>query len=86
LGLVTARKTAAGTAATAKRTAPSSSGPKAASPARIAGKAEAQANIVTTIAIVATGSALLPVVGVLSAIVMNLPSRMPVQKTPIRAD
>jgi hypothetical protein len=43
--------------------------------------------MVTTIAIVATGSARLPlVVGVLSAIVMTLPSRMWAQETPARAD
>jgi len=78
---------AAGMAATAKRTAPSSSGPKAARPARMAGKADAQAKIVTTIATVATGSVLPPVVGaVLSAIVMILPSRMCRQETPSRAD
>ena len=49
-GRVTIRKIAAGTAAMAKRIAPSSSGPKLVSPARIAGKAEAQATTVTTIA------------------------------------
>ena len=47
--------TAQGTAAMAKRREPSSSGPKAVSPARIAGKAEAQATMVTaTAAIVVT--------------------------------
>ena len=45
-----ARKIAAGTAAMAKRSAPSSSGPKAARPARIAGKAEAQPTTVSATA------------------------------------
>ena len=49
-GRVSTRKIADGTAAMAKRTAPSSAGPNAASPARIAGNAEAQATTVTATA------------------------------------
>ena len=54
-GRVTARKIAAGTAAMAKRMAPSSAGPNAVSPARIAGKADAQATTVTATAIAVVG-------------------------------
>src|SRR5215813_8721933 len=46
-GRISASSTAQGRAAMAKRREPSSSGPKAVSPARIAGKAEAQAMTAT---------------------------------------
>ncbi|OWK19763.1 hypothetical protein AJ88_39595 [Mesorhizobium amorphae CCBAU 01583] len=55
-GRLTARKIAAGAAAMAKRSAPSSSGSKAARPARMAGKAEAQPTTVRATAMTAVVS------------------------------